>query len=278
MNDPGWKLRRTVMSGRIPARITGLCAAFLTVVAVGAVMAGAASAEVVYNNVPSPLPGNFASIGLAATSSSEFGGQVQLAGTARKNPTVTVVMSSWTCETGTVQSNCVTAKNKTFKVPVTIRIYGAGPGELAEAPLAEKTRSVKMSYRPSSEPVKCPADATGGRWFDAATSECSHGFAFPIAIKVRSKKIPRNAIVTVSYPTTTVQAQSLNISTSEPSENTLSVGNHPLSEWIVNSTWSGMYGSAATPADIGKLGPEIGLDSVEGEGVELQPVIAISAE
>lgn len=149
---------------------------------------------------------------------------------------------------------------------------------LAEAPLAEKTQNAKMSYRPSSDPTNCPADAEGGRWHDATTGECSHGYAFPIAIKVKTKKMPKNAIITVSYTTTTVQAQSLNISVSEPWENTLSVGQHPLPEWIVNSTWSGMYGSAAKPQDIGKLGPERGLDSSEGEGTEYQPVIAISAE
>ena len=75
------------MSGRIPARIARLCAASLTVIAVGAVTAGAASAETVYDNVPATLPGNFASIGLAATSSTEFGGEIELAGTLRGKPT-----------------------------------------------------------------------------------------------------------------------------------------------------------------------------------------------
>jgi hypothetical protein len=265
------------MIGRIPKRAATLAAAILAATALSAVVAGTAGAEVVYNNVPSSLPGNFASIGLAATSSSEFGGQVALAGTARKSPTVTVVMSSWACETGTVQSNCVTTKkNKTFTVPVTVRIYGAGPGELAEVPLAEQTKNVKMKYRPSSEPVKCPADATGGMWYDVATAECSHGYAFPIAIKVKTKKMPKNAIITVSYPHASGPATSLNVSVSEPPENTLSVGAHTVPEWVVNSTWSGMYGSAAT--DVGTLGFEEGLDSTEGGGIEYQPVIAISAE
>jgi hypothetical protein len=266
----------TDMTGRIPKTAARLSAAILAATALLAIVAGTAGAEVVYNNVPSPLPGNFASIGLAATSTSEFGGQVELAGTARKNPTVTVVMSSWACETGTVESNCKTApakKAKTFKVPVTIRIYGAGPGELAEPPLAEKTKTVKMSYRPSSNPVLCPG---GEKWYLESTKECSHGYAFPIAIKVKSKKLPKNAIVTVSYPTTSVPAQSLNVSVSEPPENTLSVGKHPVPYWVVNSTWPGMYETGAT--DIGTLGFSQGLNSSEGEGVEYQPVIAISAE
>jgi hypothetical protein len=49
-----------------------------------------------------------------------------------------------------------------------------------------------------------------------------------------------------------------------------------VSEWVVDSTWGGMYGSAAT--DVGTLGFEEGLNSIEGEGIEYQPVIAVSAE
>ena len=265
------------MSGRIPARIARLCAAFLTVVAVGAVTAGAASAEVVYNNIPGSLPGNFASVGLEATSSTEFGGEIELAGTARSKPTVTVVMSSWACGTGGVGSGCTTTKaNKAgFKIPLTVKIYAAD--ELEEGPIAEKTKTVKMLYRPSEDLVNCPS--SGGAWYDAADSACYHGLAFPVSIKLggKLKKMPKKAVITFSYPHSSGPAQSLNVSASEPEEKTLSIGSHPVSEWFVNSTWSGMYGSAATPANLGKLGPEIGLDSVEGEGVELQPVISVSA-
>ena len=77
-----------------------MAVALLAAGALMAIAAGAASAEVIYNNVPSPLPGNFASIGFAATSSTQFGGEVEVAGAARKNPTVTVVMSSWACQSG----------------------------------------------------------------------------------------------------------------------------------------------------------------------------------
>ena len=262
----------TDVTGTIPKTAAKLSAMILAATALLAVVAGTAGAEVVYNNVPSSLPGNFASIGLAATSSSEFGGQVRLAGKARKHPTVTVVMSSWACQTGTVANNCMTTTAKRFVVPVTVRIYGAGPEELAELPFAEKTQNVYMKYRPSSTPRAC-ADPT--EWFDVATAECSHGLAFPITLTVPINKMPKNAIITVAYPTPPGPAESLNISVSEPAENTLSVGAHPVSEWVVNSTWSGMYGSTGT---VGTLGLEGGLNSSEGEGIEYQPVIAINAE
>jgi len=256
------------MSGRIPARIVRLAAAFLAVLAVGAVMAGAASAEVVYNNIPAKLPGNFASIGFAATSTTEFGGQIELAGTARKQPTVTVVMSSWACQTGGwTTANCVSKPNKGFKVPLTVRVYNAA--ELSEGPLAEQTKNIKMFYRPSAS-AKC----TGGRWYDEAEAHCYNGFAFPVSVKVpKLKKMPRNAIVSFSYPHSAGPAQSLNISVSEPPENTLSIGAQPVEEWFANSTSSEMYCPSAT--DIGTFGPEQGTGCQEG--INYQPVISVSA-
>ncbi len=259
------------MSGRIPARVVHLAAALLAAIAVGGVTAAAASAEVVYNNVPSPLPANFASIGLAATSSTEFGGEIELAGTARSTPTVTVVMSSWTCESGSWSAhNCVTKKpTKGFKVPVTVRVYAVG--EIGEGPLAEKTKSLKMRYRPSESPSKCPA----GTWYDEATTECSHGLAFPVSVKLNKlKKMPKKAIVTFSYPHASGPAQSLNISVSEPWEKTLSVGTDPVEEWFANSTSSEMYCPGAK--DVGTLGSEEGVGCQEG--INYQPVIAVSAQ
>ncbi len=258
------------MSGRIPARSARLAAAILATAAVAAIAAGTASAEVVYNNIPSPLPGNFASIGLAATSTTEFGGEIELVGTARSKPTLTVVMSSWTCQSGSwSEHNCSTPKpTKTFRVPVTIRVYAVG--EIGEGPLVEATKSEKMLYRPSESPEHCPA----GTWYDATTTECSHGLAFPISIKLsKLKKMPKRSIVTVSYPHSSGPAESLNVSVSEPSEKTLTVGSDPVEEWFANSTWSEMYCPGAK--DLGTLGPEEGVGCQEG--INYQPVFAVSA-
>ncbi len=255
--------------GARPRRAIGAAVALLAVAAFMAIGAATAGAEVVYNNVPSPLPGNFASIGLEATSSSEFGGEIELAGKARSQPTVTVVMSSWACEQGTVEANCVTNKpTKGFKLPVTIRVYNVG--ELEEGPIAEKTKMVKMFYRPSTNTAKCDPE----RWYDEATATCYHGFAFPIAIKLsKLKRMPRRSVITVAYPHSSGPARSLNVATSEPPEGTLSIGAQPVEEWFVNSTWSGMY-CTGTP---GKLGPEGGTCSTEGESINYQPVFAVSA-
>ena len=252
-----------------PRRAMSAAVALLAVTAMAAIGAGTAGAAVVYNNVPSPLPGNFASIGLAATSSTEFGGEIELAGTARAKPTITVVMSSWACETGTVESNCKTDKpNKGFKVPVTVRVYAVG--ELEEGPIAAQTKNVKMFYRPTTNTEKCDPE----RWYDAATASCYHGYAFPITVKLgKLKKMPKRSVITVAYPHSSGPAQSLNVSVSEPPEETLSLGAQPVEEWFVNSTWSGMYCTGTT----GTLGGEGGTCSSEAEGINYQPVFAVSA-
>lgn len=258
------------MSAR-PRRAISAAVALVAVAAVAAIGAGTAGAETVYNNVPSPLPGNFASIGLAATSSTEFGGEIELAGKARSKPTLTIVMSSWACESGSVESNCTTLKpTKGFKVPVTVKVYNAA--ELEEGPVAEATHNEKMLYRPSSTPEKCEGDKE--RWFSAADNACYHGFAFPITVKLnRLKKMPKRSVITVSYPHSSGPAQSLNVSVSEPSEGTLSLGGQPVEEWFVNSSWSGMYCTGT----VGALGPEGGTCSSEAEGTNYQPVFAVSA-
>lgn len=257
------------MTGRIPGRAARIAAALMAAAGMSAFAASAASAEVVFNNVPSPLPGNFASIGLAATSTTEFGGEVELAGTARSKPTVTVVMSSWACQSGSWnEENCSTPKpKKTFKVPLTVRVYAAA--ELSEGPVAETTKNVKMYYRPSDS-SKCE----GGRWYDEASATCFHGYAFPVSVTLsKLKKMPKKAIISFSYPHSSGPATSLNVAVSEPSEHTLSIGTQPVEEWFADSTWSEMYCPSAK--DLGTFGPEEGAGCQEG--INYQPVISVSA-
>lgn len=273
------------MNGRIPTRTAKLLVAFLATAAVLAIGAGAASAEVLYNNIPSPLPGNFGSYGNEAYSMSEFGGQVELAGTARKNPTVTVVMSSWACQRGNwVAEDCESGLPKMkhfFKVPVTFKVYEVGAEDSVGALITERTKTFKMQYRPSGS-----SECTGGRWFEAATSTCYHGKAFPISLKLKTKNLPGKAIITVSYDTShhgphpigetacnSTSAgcpyDSLNVAVSEPSEGTLSLGADPTENLYVNSTYNEMYcGSSATLGIFGPTGT-----CFEGE----QPVIEVSA-
>ena len=61
----------------------------------GATSTTALSATVVYDATPNPVPPNVVSLGFEATSTSEFGDYVHLAGTDRVLNTVTVTMSDW---------------------------------------------------------------------------------------------------------------------------------------------------------------------------------------
>ncbi|MGA2455841.1 MAG: hypothetical protein ABSG93_20255 [Solirubrobacteraceae bacterium] len=279
------------MNGRIPRRIATLAVAMLAAVGAIAVTAGAASAsEVVYNNVPSPLPGNFASYGNEAYSMQELGGEVELAGAARKNPKVTVVMSSWACQSGGVyQDTCETAKpNKKFKWPVTLNLYDVGPGNTLGAKIGSTTKTFAMPYRPTRNDAVCvPLHYEAGTWYDAATGRCYHGMAFAITFKPVHIELRQKVIVSVSYNTTDhgpapvgtapcntssggCYYDALNVAIAEPSEKTLTLGAQPTEDIFVNSTYSEMFCESGTAGTFGPAGC-----SAFWEGA--QPVIAVSA-
>jgi hypothetical protein len=250
-------------------------------VGVLALSASASAKTVVYNNIVAPLPGNFASIGFAATSTAEYGGQVQLAGTARKHPTVTVAMSTWACQQGSwsVGSTCATPKtNKKFHMPLTLNIYAVGGGGAVGSKLGSATHTFAMPYRPSTSPM-CTEAGTNGAWYDAAApgaetlEKCFHGMAFTVRFHPEvAAPLPSNVIVSVAYntsaygekPVGTAPCQStsagcyydsLNVALIEPSEGGATVGSNPTEDNYVNSGWSEMYcGSSASLNTFGPTG------------------------
>jgi hypothetical protein len=266
----GYTRTETHMHGRIPARFAVMAVAMLAASALMALAASSAGAEAVYSNVPSPLPGNFASIGFAATSSTQFGGEVELAGTPNKNSMVAVqvVMSDWACESGSWSAdNCASPKHKGFREPITVSLYEVGN---LTSPIATKTKNVKVPFRPSAEPVHC-SGAFAGTWYDETSKECFNGLAFPFTAKMKVKGLPSKLIVTVSYPTTSVPSESLNVSISEPVEKTLSLGADPTKELFLDSSDSEMYCAGAT--DVGTFGGSQG-ECWEGD----QPIFEVSAK
>jgi hypothetical protein len=254
----------------------------------GASAAGAGASQVIYDNTPSALPGNFASLGNEAYSTSELGGQIEFAGTARNNLTVTAVMSSWACQRGNwVEQNCESGLRKMkkfFTVPVTFSLYEVGPENSVGAKLWSRTKSFKMEYRPSDS-QKC----TEGRWYDEATATCYHGKAFTIKLTgMRVRNLPSKAIVSLSYNTSdhgpspigeaacrkTSQGcpyDSLNVALSEPAEDSLSVGADPTEDVYVNSTYGEMFCDSGTA---GTFGPASCPAFWEGG----QPMLKVSAK
>jgi hypothetical protein len=188
------------MTGRIPARAAKLVAAIFAATAISAVIAGAAAASgtVIYNNIPSPLPGNVPSEAFEATQTSQFGGQVEFAGASATSTTVTVGMSSWGCQSGSwFAHNCTSTPGAKFAWPVTLRVYSVGAANAVGTQIAELTRTFKMPYRPSSSP-KCTGESAGA-WF--RLGQCFNGRLFRIAFTLRGVTLPSKAIIAVSYNT-----------------------------------------------------------------------------
>lgn len=219
----------------------------------------AAAPTTVYNNIPNPLPGNLVSQAFEAQSASEFGGQVAFAGTDRSNPTVTVIMSSWGCETGHWYSgDCATTPGATFAHPITLNVYSVGAGNQPGTLVKTVTQTFNIPYRPSADTTNCTG-GSAGKWFDGTT--CYNGFATPISFDLSSTTLPNVAIIGVAYNTTHYGYapigesalcysvgggcgyDSLNVGLSSPP----TVGTDPLpNDAYVNSTWSGAYCSGPT--------------------------------
>lgn len=284
------------MIGKIPARIAKLATAMLAIGAVLAWATASAGAMVtytpIYSNLPEHLPGNVPSEAMEATSSSEFGGEVQLAGATAEHTKVTVALSSWACQSGgALDGSCVTTKGAKFVWPVTLHIYTAGPGDAVGTQIASLTRSFKMPYRPSANPA-CVGEHLGGYMLMGA---CYHGKLFKVSFVLKGVTLPSKAIVGVAYNTSDFGAepQRPKACNSEPAgcpydslnvggfEGPPSVGSDPQpnSDYI-NSLWTGAYcdeGVAGTgtfrfdPALPTCVGPS---DNFDNEG--LQPGITIA--
>lgn len=259
------------MTGRIPARAAKLAGALLAVCATTALAAGSADATLIYNNQPTPRPKNLVSLGFAATSTSEFGGQVEFAGTNRTSPTVTVTMSSWACQNLQGGAACATTPHASFSWPITLNVYEVGPENSVGALIATTTENVAVPYRPSAS-KKCSPNSEGAVGYG---KECFHGLAFKVPFSLEGTTLPSKAIISVAYNTTNygyaptheadVGEDSLNVALA----GSPSVGTDPLPEdAYVNSSWSAMYSGMGT----------VGTFSIAGEWAEAQPVFKIKAK
>ena len=179
-------------------KILWTTAVSLTIAAALALPAGAA---VVYDNIPSPQPGNVLSVAYEANGVSEWGGQIQLAQNERQNPVVTVLMSSWGCQSGHWFSNdCSTTPGATFPVSITLKLYNVGAGGSVGSLITTTTQAFNIPYRPSRDPVNC--STTPGLWFSASDATCYNGFATPISFALAGVTLPTKLIASVAFNTT----------------------------------------------------------------------------
>lgn len=156
-----------------------------------------------------------------ATSTSEFGDEVQLAaGAGRKLVSLKVLFSSYGCSAGGhwnlgESDPCMTTPGATFTHPITANIYAVEdcsgtpcPGTL----LATVTQDQTIPYRPSADSANCGGTdpngyEEGSRWFNpfanGGAGGCQYSvstvltFIFPTGIT-----LPDNLIWTVAFNTT----------------------------------------------------------------------------
>jgi hypothetical protein len=240
------------MQGRTLTRAGRLGAALLLIAGVMAMMAATAGAEMftpIYNSIPSPLPGNVPSQAFEATSTSEFGGEIETSGPSETYTKVTIGMSSWACQSGGAEDgSCVTSPGAKFEWPVTVHIFAVGPGNSVGTQVASLTKTFKMPYRPTAS-TKCTGPEHLGGWYSAG--HCYHGKLFKVSFVVKGVTIPRPAIIAAAYNTSDfgVEPQrskapkggpydSLNVAvTGAPT-----VGSDPIANSaFLSSTWSGAY-------------------------------------
>jgi hypothetical protein len=265
------------MTGKIPKS----AGAILAAVAIFAVAAATAGASTVYDNMPKPLPKNVASEAFEATSTAEFGGQVELAGTARGNPSITAVLSSWACQEG-AGASCHTSGGTTFSWPITLNVYEVGAGNEPGAKIASVTETFNIPYRPSANNKLCTPNPEGAVGYSA---ECFHGKTFKIAFKP-AVTLPSKAILSIAYNTTNYGEKpvgpaacslfhpsrcgydSLNVGLEEGAGT--SAGTQPLPNYAyVNSSFSAEYGAEPHGA--------IGTFSLANEWTGSQPIFEVKA-
>lgn len=186
------------MIGKIPARVARLAGVALAAAAIFAVTASAASAaEIIYNDLEAPA-GNVVSQAFEATQTSSFGDQVEFGETARKNPTITVVMSSWACESGTWNNdNCVTKAGAKFEWPIKWDLYNVSGTNSIGSRIGGGLERFAMPYRPSASP-KCTG-AEAGEWIHAG--QCFNGKAFKLNMPIKGVTVPSKAIIVISFNT-----------------------------------------------------------------------------
>jgi len=164
--------------------------------------ASAAANPIVYTSIPKNLPGNVPSQPFQAQQTSEYGDAVTFAaGPTNQLKKVTIVMSSWACQSGTWNGgDCVSAAGSKFSIPITFTLYQLTPGTppTAGAIIVRVTKNFKIPYRPSADAVNCPG---APEKYQAADATCYNGLARKISFAFGGVTLPSEAIWGITYNT-----------------------------------------------------------------------------
>ncbi len=188
-------------------KVWALAAAVAALVAIG-VGASIASANggtaAVYNAIPSPLPPNVASLGFEATSTSQFGDYIHLAGTNRLLKTVTVTFSDWALYSDYASDLRYAGNSTNWTHPITVSVYSNHlTGGVPDTLLATLTQNVTIPWRPAGDPT-CPDTGYGaGFAWRASDGHCYNGLAFNASFDFSGQHVtlPDAVIIGVAYNT-----------------------------------------------------------------------------
>lgn len=225
--------------------LVGAFAAFAVAEATGA------SAGIVYNAIPNPLPPNVPSVGFEATSTSEFGDYVHLAGGDRRLNTVTVTMSDWALQSD--YPGVGTSAGWTH--PITLNVYSVAAGPAVGSLLATVTQTIAIPWRPAADPT-CP----GGTAWRADDGHCYNGLAFNASFDMSGLGVvlPSDIIVGVAYNTADYGATPLHapgpynsLNVGVPTGQTASVGSDDNAD---NVFWNTSYAPFYTDGGTGGVG------------------------
>jgi hypothetical protein len=151
-------------------------------------------------------------LGFEATSTSEFGDEVGLAGTARDLVSLKVLFASFACQSGHWNTaDCTSASGATFTHPITANIYAVDTSTTPQSPgalLATVTQTKAIPYRPSADPT-CPANAggapAGAAWFNPQApggGACQNSISTVLTFNFAGDALPDDVIWTVAFDTT----------------------------------------------------------------------------
>jgi hypothetical protein len=206
--------------------------ALAVAVVAGGFAAGGAGAETIYNNIPSPIPGDVPSWNFADHSLTEFGGEVSFpAPSGQKSPSITFLLSSRACQGVSSEGGCLTTKKHGFRSPMTVVIRKTS-GEVIHT----YSKPYKVPYRPSSSAIcATPEFESPGSWYDAAENRCYAGLAFELTFALPKKDpLPDSgAIITIRF-----SDGSLGVGMSDAAP---SIGADPTEAIFLNSGSPAMY-------------------------------------
>jgi hypothetical protein len=210
--------------------------------------ASAAPPSVVYNATPNPLPPNVASVGFEATSTSQFGDYVHLAGTDRVLGTVTVTMSDWALYSDYSSDTRYAGNSATWSHPITVNVFSnhLGANGVPDTLLATRTQSTTIPWRPAADPT-----CSNGTAWRAGDGNCYNGIAFNASFDMSSPSVvlPTDVIVGIAYNTADYGATPLHVAgpynslnVGAPTGQTASVGTDDNANNVFwNTSFAGFY-------------------------------------